>query len=62
MATCKEWMKKGYLNKIGMVSTWKKKKKRKTFRFVDVGKNNCNEREGRLTTFNGSTGKNGEGK
>ena len=29
-----------------MVSTWKKKKKRKTTKFVDTGSNNRNEREG----------------
>ena len=33
--------------KIGTVSTWmKKKKKRKTSKFVDAGSNNRNENEG----------------
>ena len=46
-----------------MVSIWKKKKKKKmkTSKFVDAGSNNRNERR-ELTTWNGSTGKNGEGK
>ena len=44
-----------------MVFTWKKKKKRKTSKFVDVGSNNWNER-GELTAWNESTGENEKGK
>ena len=41
-------MKKRYLEKFGMASTWKKKKKKqaKTSKFVDAGSNNWNERDG----------------
>ena len=39
-----------------------KKKNDKTSEFVDAGSNNWDEREGNLTTWNRSKGKNGNGK
>jgi hypothetical protein len=44
MVTYNEQSKKGYLKKIGIVSTWMKKK-RKILKFKDAGSNNLNERE-----------------
>ena len=61
MVRCEERMKKGYLKKIGMVSTLKRKK-RKTSKFVDERINNWKEERRELITWNGSTGKNGEEK
>ena len=43
-ATCKGWMKKGYLEKFWKKK--KKKKKRKTWKSVDAGCYNRNVREG----------------
>ena len=42
---CKEWTKKATLKNFGMVSILKKKKS-KTYKFVDAGNNVKNEREG----------------
>ena len=58
--TCKEWMKKGYFEKL-CVSAWKKKKGN-TSKFIEAGKKNWNERKGNYGVWNGLTGKNGEQK
>ena len=49
-------MKKGYLKKCST----RKKKKRKISKFVDAGGYNRNDKEGNVTTWNGSTEKDGE--